>query len=107
MNIPADVASTLVRSGTIAEADFIGDQTFILADGSTVPSGAVPHPEPQDRHVGTARRGRIDRQRHGASFARTEFPDPVDHLGPVGAKCRPDKGRRLAVVGEGPFRRRR
>ncbi len=38
MNIPADVASTLVRSGTIAEGDFIGDQTFMLADGSTVPS---------------------------------------------------------------------
>jgi clan AA aspartic protease (TIGR02281 family) len=36
--IPADVASTLVRTGTITQEDFIGSQTFTLADGSTVPS---------------------------------------------------------------------
>jgi predicted aspartyl protease len=38
VSIPADVASTLVRSGTITSSDFIGNQTFQLADGSTVPS---------------------------------------------------------------------
>jgi clan AA aspartic protease (TIGR02281 family) len=38
VSIPADVASTLVRAGTITKDDFIGQQTFVLADGSTVPS---------------------------------------------------------------------
>jgi hypothetical protein len=38
VSVPADVASTLVRTGTITNADFIGSKTFVLADGSTVPS---------------------------------------------------------------------
>ena len=38
VSVPADVASTLVRTGTITDADFIGSKTFVLADGSTVPS---------------------------------------------------------------------
>jgi clan AA aspartic protease (TIGR02281 family) len=38
VTIPADVAMTLVRTGTITRPDFIGNQTFILADGSTMPS---------------------------------------------------------------------
>jgi clan AA aspartic protease (TIGR02281 family) len=36
--IPADVFSTLVRTGTIKESDFIGKQTYEMADGSEVPS---------------------------------------------------------------------
>lgn len=38
VTIPADVVLTLVRTGTITSADFLGSQTYILADGSTVPS---------------------------------------------------------------------
>lgn len=38
VSIPADVASTLIRSGTLTRDDFIGTQTYVLADGSTVPS---------------------------------------------------------------------
>lgn len=38
VTIPADVAMTLARTGTIGRADFIGNQTFVLADGSTMPS---------------------------------------------------------------------
>lgn len=38
VSIPSDVASTLIRSGTIESSDFIGTQTFMLADGSTAPS---------------------------------------------------------------------
>jgi hypothetical protein len=38
VSIPADVVSTLTRTGTIADSDFIGSQTDKLADGSTVPS---------------------------------------------------------------------
>jgi hypothetical protein len=38
VSIPADVAMTLMRTGTITRDDFLGDQTFRLADGSTVPS---------------------------------------------------------------------
>jgi clan AA aspartic protease (TIGR02281 family) len=38
VSIPSDVASTLIRSGTIDSSDFIGTQTFMLADGSTAPS---------------------------------------------------------------------
>jgi clan AA aspartic protease (TIGR02281 family) len=36
--VPADVVSTLVRTGTITDADFLGKQAYRLADGSTVPS---------------------------------------------------------------------
>ncbi|BDV37258.1 hypothetical protein DSM21852_05110 [Methylocystis bryophila] len=36
--VPADVVMTLVRTGTIAEEDFLGSQTYRLADGSEVPS---------------------------------------------------------------------
>lgn len=38
MSIPADVVSTLMRTGTIQESDFVGEKTYRLADGSTVPS---------------------------------------------------------------------
>jgi clan AA aspartic protease (TIGR02281 family) len=38
VSIPADVVLTLNRTGTLEDADFIGTQTYILADGSTVPS---------------------------------------------------------------------
>jgi predicted aspartyl protease len=38
VSIPADVVWTLVRSGTLQRSDFIGTQTYRLADGSTVPS---------------------------------------------------------------------
>jgi uncharacterized protein len=36
--IPADVAMTLSRTGTIAPGDFIGDQEYRLGDGSTLKS---------------------------------------------------------------------
>jgi clan AA aspartic protease (TIGR02281 family) len=36
--VPADVVSTLIRTGSIAEGDFIGQRQYQLADGSTVPS---------------------------------------------------------------------
>jgi predicted aspartyl protease len=38
VSIPADVVSTLMRTGTIQESDFIGRKMYRLADGSTVPS---------------------------------------------------------------------
>jgi predicted aspartyl protease len=38
VSIPSDVVSTLVRTGTLQDSDFIGTQTYKLADGSTVPS---------------------------------------------------------------------
>jgi clan AA aspartic protease (TIGR02281 family) len=36
--IPADVVQTLVRNGTLAPSDFIGEKTYTLADGSKLPS---------------------------------------------------------------------
>jgi len=36
--IPADVVGTLIRSKTISASDFLGEQTYVLADGSKVPS---------------------------------------------------------------------
>src|ERR1700730_16227451 len=36
--IPADVAMTLARAGTIAKGDFIGDQLYQIGDGSTLKS---------------------------------------------------------------------
>jgi clan AA aspartic protease (TIGR02281 family) len=38
VSIPADVFSTLKRSSTVKEADFIGQQSYVLADGSTTQS---------------------------------------------------------------------
>src|SRR5713101_4948139 len=38
VNIPADVALTLYRTGTIRDTDFLPGQTYRLADGSTVKS---------------------------------------------------------------------
>jgi hypothetical protein len=38
VSIPADVVLTLVRTETISDADFLGKETYRLADGSTVPS---------------------------------------------------------------------
>ena len=38
VSIPEDVVSTLIRAGTIKGADFIGEQTYVLADGSKVKS---------------------------------------------------------------------
>jgi clan AA aspartic protease (TIGR02281 family) len=34
VSVPADVFSTLIRTGTIRETDILGEQTYILADGS-------------------------------------------------------------------------
>jgi predicted aspartyl protease len=38
VSIPTDVVSTLFRTGTITDADFLDKQTYQLADGSTIPS---------------------------------------------------------------------
>lgn len=38
VSVPADVVLTLMRTGTISSSDFVGQQTYKLADGSTVPS---------------------------------------------------------------------
>jgi D-alanyl-D-alanine carboxypeptidase len=38
VSIPADVVLTLMRTGTLRDTDFIGKQSYKLADGSTVPS---------------------------------------------------------------------
>ena len=38
VSIPADVVLTLIRTGTLKESDFIGSQTYRLADGSTIES---------------------------------------------------------------------
>jgi clan AA aspartic protease (TIGR02281 family) len=35
VSIPSDVVLTLVRTGTVRETDFLGDKTYMLADGST------------------------------------------------------------------------
>jgi predicted aspartyl protease len=38
VSVPADVVMTLLRTGTIKDSDFLGKQSYTLADGSTVPS---------------------------------------------------------------------
>ena len=38
VSVPADIVLTLMRSNTVTEADFLGEKTYILADGSKVPS---------------------------------------------------------------------
>jgi hypothetical protein len=38
VSIPADVVMTLMRTGTLTENDFLGTKTYVLADGSKVPS---------------------------------------------------------------------
>ena len=38
VSVPMDVVSTLLRTGTVAASDFTGRSTYVLADGSKVPS---------------------------------------------------------------------
>ena len=38
VSMPADVVLTLIRTGTLTENDFVGEQTYQLADGSKVKS---------------------------------------------------------------------
>jgi predicted aspartyl protease len=38
VSIPADIVSTLIRTKTITQEDFLGKQIYVLADGSKVPS---------------------------------------------------------------------
>ena len=38
VSVPADVVSTLIRTRTIGPSDFVGQQTYVLADGSEAPS---------------------------------------------------------------------
>ena len=38
VSIPADVVLTLIRTKTITDKDFLGQKTYVLADGSRVPS---------------------------------------------------------------------
>jgi len=38
VSVPADVVSTLMRTGTLVPADFTGAQMYVLADGSEMPS---------------------------------------------------------------------
>ena len=38
VQIPADVILTLMRAETLSSADFLGERTYVLADGSKLPS---------------------------------------------------------------------
>ena len=38
VSIPEDVATTLMKSGTLTGSDLLGSKTYMLADGSLVPS---------------------------------------------------------------------
>lgn len=38
VSIPADVVLTLIRTGTLQGSDFLGERTYVLADGRKVPS---------------------------------------------------------------------
>jgi predicted aspartyl protease len=38
VSIPADIVLTLTRTKTVTDQDFLGEQTYFLADGSSVPS---------------------------------------------------------------------
>lgn len=38
VSVPADIVSTLIRTKTVSQDDFLGEQTYVLADGSKVPS---------------------------------------------------------------------
>jgi len=38
VSVPADLVLTLMRANTITEEDFLGQKTYVLADGSKVPS---------------------------------------------------------------------
>jgi clan AA aspartic protease (TIGR02281 family) len=38
VQLPAEVVFTLIRSGTLSEGDFIGESSYVLANGSTLRS---------------------------------------------------------------------
>ena len=39
--IPADVLMTLIRTETLSKSDFLGERTYVLADGSKLPSERI------------------------------------------------------------------
>jgi clan AA aspartic protease (TIGR02281 family) len=41
VTIPGDVVRTLMRTGTITKADFLGTKTYVLADGTEMPSRRI------------------------------------------------------------------
>ena len=121
--IPAAVAEELARGGTIADSDYIGDRTYELADGSTVPSkvfnirslkvGAL-----ELTNVRAALGGRgsslllgqsflsrlehwsIDNRRH--VLVLTDSPDANDHIGPVPTREADATGAGPALSPRGP-----
>lgn len=38
VSIPGDVVMTLMRTGTLKRTDYLAEKTYVLADGSEVPS---------------------------------------------------------------------
>ena len=38
VSFPEDVVTTLMRNGTVRETDFLGERTYLLADGSKRPA---------------------------------------------------------------------
>ena len=49
VTIPADVVLTLMRTKTLKETDFLGEQTYVLADGSKVSFADICYPVAKSR----------------------------------------------------------
>jgi predicted aspartyl protease len=75
VSIPADVVFTLMRSKTISSEDFMGTQTYTLADGSKVPSQRF---QIKSLKVGNKTLENVMASIVPASsnFVRTKFPEP-------------------------------
>jgi hypothetical protein len=70
VSVPADVFLTLTRTGTIKDSDVIGEQTYILADGSKSKSitFTIRSLRIGDTIVKKCQRQRRDRSRHAVAW---------------------------------------
>jgi Aspartyl protease len=104
VTIPADVVSTLIRMGTIKPSDFIGRQTYVLADGSESPSSIIGH-RLQIRQACRSQRARsVCRTHIGDRHPRLHgLLDQPDLLGDRPTASALNRGNHFNTAG-GPFR---
>jgi predicted aspartyl protease len=77
VSIPADVVLTLMRSKTISSEDFMGSQTYMLADGTKVPSQRF---KIKSLKVGNKTLENVIFEHHFrecSNFVRTNLPQPL------------------------------
>jgi hypothetical protein len=80
VQIPVDVVMTLARAGTISDSDFLGTQTYTMADGTTL-GGPIHAPRAAPWNPHRSERAREHRATQGRALVGTELPVTVRNMG--------------------------